>query len=159
LKSNRKTGFLGIIICLENLINLYKIINGEDMSYILSHKFSQDHIEIFFSAVRNRGGFNNNPNAVQFRAAYKRLLIRHEIQGSMNGNCLLLDNCSTLLVGTSKRTDDIAIVTNNNNELNDKPFFDGFDHDYYSQRFLCMEEYVVDIAKYTSGFIVRKIKR
>lgn len=28
LKSNRKTGFLGIIICLENLINLYKIING-----------------------------------------------------------------------------------------------------------------------------------
>lgn len=41
------------------------------MSYLLSYKLSQDHLEIFFSAMRSRGDFNNNPNAVQFRAAYK----------------------------------------------------------------------------------------
>jgi len=51
LKSNRKTGFLGIIICLNNLINLFKTINREDMSYLLSYKLSQDQLEVFFSAI------------------------------------------------------------------------------------------------------------
>ena len=39
------------------------------------YKHSQDHIELFFSAVRAKGGFNNNPTALPFQeAAYKRLL-------------------------------------------------------------------------------------
>lgn len=67
--------------------------------------------------MRSRGVYNNNPNAVQFRAAYKRLLIRHEIQGSVNGNCLLLENCNILFVGTTKRKDADSIVTNSD-ELN-----------------------------------------
>ncbi|KAK0169756.1 hypothetical protein PV328_010398 [Microctonus aethiopoides] len=49
---------------------------------------SQDYLEIFFSAIACRGGFNNNPNAFQFRSAYKRLLIRHELREFENGNCL-----------------------------------------------------------------------
>jgi len=40
------------------------------MKYLLTYKFSQDHIELFFGAVRSTGGFNNNPTA------YKRLLMR-----------------------------------------------------------------------------------
>jgi len=55
-----------------------------------------------------------------------------------------------------KHKDADAIVTNNY-ELNDNHFFDDLDHDYYSQQF-SLEEYVVDIVKYTSGFIVRKIR-
>lgn len=99
----------------------------------------------------SRGNFDNNLNAVQLKAAYKRLLIWHEIQGSINGNCLLLDNCSILCVGISKRKDADAIFTNNN-ELNDNPFFDDFNYDYYSQQF-SLEEYVFDIVKYTNDFI------
>jgi len=70
--------------------------------------------------MRSGGGFNNNPNAVQIRPAYKRLLIRHAIQRSINGNCLLLDNCSILFGGTNKRNDADAIITNTN-EFNDNP--------------------------------------
>ena len=35
--------------------------------YVLSYKFSQDHIELLFSCIRSRGGFNNNSNIIQFR--------------------------------------------------------------------------------------------
>ncbi|CAI6377671.1 unnamed protein product [Macrosiphum euphorbiae] len=49
------------------------------LEYLLTYKLSQDHLEIFFSAVRPRSGFSNNPTAAQFEAAYKRLLIHTEI--------------------------------------------------------------------------------
>ena len=35
------------------------------------YKMSQDHLELFFGAVRAAGGWNNNPTALQFRSAYK----------------------------------------------------------------------------------------
>ena len=56
------------------------------IKYLLTYKFSQDHIELFFGAVRSCGGFNNNPTSQQFTAAYKRLLMRSSIQGGI-GNC------------------------------------------------------------------------
>ena len=79
---------------------------------------------------------------MQLRTAYKRLLIRHEIQGLINENCLLLDNCSILFGGTNKRNDADAIVTNTN-ELNDNPFFDDFDHDFYSNNFLWKNMFLI----------------
>nr|CAI5826189.1 unnamed protein product [Callosobruchus analis] len=45
-----------------------------------------DHIEIFFSAVRSRGGFTNNPTSRQFQATMKKLLIPQKITGSENAN-------------------------------------------------------------------------
>ena len=50
----------------------------------LTYKLSQDHLELFFSAVRAAGGFNNNPTAQQFMAAYKRLLFRGTIKGGQH---------------------------------------------------------------------------
>ena len=50
------------------------------------YKFSQDHLELFFAAIRAAGGFNNNPTSTQFIAAYKRLFVRSAIAGT-NGNC------------------------------------------------------------------------
>lgn len=158
LKSQRKTGFLGLIICLENLINVYRAVEKDGMSFLLSYKLSQDHLEVFFSALRSRGGFNNNPNAVQFRTAYKRLLVRHEISGSMYGNCTQLDTSCILFVGANKRKDANAICNNdtlNNEEENN--IFSNIDHDY-DYRMPSLEDYIIDVVKYTSGFILRKIR-
>lgn len=74
IHSERKTGFLEFIICLKNAIELFKLLfkkcNGK-FKYLLTYKLSQDHLEVFFSALRSRGGFNNNPSAYQFRNAYR----------------------------------------------------------------------------------------
>ncbi|KAJ4936678.1 hypothetical protein JOQ06_001265, partial [Pogonophryne albipinna] len=63
--------------------------------YLLTYKLSQDHLVLFFSAVRARGGFGNNPTARQFTAAYKRLLVNLQVR-SGTGNCILRDNTSIL---------------------------------------------------------------
>jgi len=44
------------------------------LEYLLTYKLSQDHLEIFFSAVRARGEFSNNPTAAQFEAALTPIL-------------------------------------------------------------------------------------
>lgn len=56
------------------------------MVYLLMYKLSQDHLKLFFGAVRSAGGFNNNPTAQQFTSAYKRLPLRRSIEGG-KGNC------------------------------------------------------------------------
>jgi len=90
LKSQRETGFLGLIIYVTNLINLFEVVKHYEMSYLLGYKLSQDHLKVFFSAMRSRGGYNNNPNSVPFRTAYKRLLVRYEIKSSEYGNFLVV---------------------------------------------------------------------
>jgi hypothetical protein len=61
--TQRKTGFLGFIISLKNVFEVFEIIQQYHMDYLLTFKLSQDFIEPFFSCIRGRGGFNNNPNA------------------------------------------------------------------------------------------------
>jgi hypothetical protein len=39
--------------------------------YVPAYKVSLDHLELFFSSIRSAGGWNNNPTARQFTAAYK----------------------------------------------------------------------------------------
>ncbi|KYN05673.1 THAP domain-containing protein 9 [Cyphomyrmex costatus] len=63
----RKTGFLGIIICIRNMFDLFDEIKLLGQKYLLTYKLSQDFLETFFGAIRARGGFNNNPNANQKR--------------------------------------------------------------------------------------------
>ena len=59
------------------------------------YKFSQDHIELFFAAIRAAGGWNNNPTTIQFSSAYKQPLMRHMIEGG-HGNCIAQDNTKLL---------------------------------------------------------------
>jgi len=72
------------------------------MSYkfilLLSYKLSQDHLETFFSTVRSRCGYNNNPSAKEFKITYKKFLVHHHVSGSQYGNCLpesMLKNVSS----------------------------------------------------------------
>jgi len=70
------------------------------LNYVLTYKMSQDHLELFFSAVRSRGGWNNNPSVVQFKAAWKRLLSHQQLKDVSSGNCAAQLNCPLLLVSS-----------------------------------------------------------
>lgn len=47
--------------------------------YVLTYKFSQDHIELFFNSIRACGGYNNNPNVCQFKWSLRKLLLAGNI--------------------------------------------------------------------------------
>ena len=48
---------------------------SEPYKFVLTYKFSQDHLELLFNKIRQRGGWNNNPNAHAFKMALRRILI------------------------------------------------------------------------------------
>lgn len=94
--SQSKTGFIGMIVSLKSYMGIwnYYVQNGNySLRYISAYKLSQDHLEVFFSALRSHGGYNNNPTAKQFQAAYKKLLIHTSVSGSSQANCICI-HCS-----------------------------------------------------------------
>lgn len=49
------------------------------------------------------GGFNNNPNCLQFALAYKRLLHHNEIKSSAQVNCISIDTTHILTVSSASK--------------------------------------------------------
>jgi len=158
----RKTGFVGFVASIKSISKLYAELvasHNAPMTYMLTYKFSQDHIELFFAAVRSRGGFNNNPTASQFMAAYKRLLIRHNVKNGM-GNCILRDSTVVLNVTPTAIGSPTAINLARKYDLivRDHPIES--DHDYADiPNFETISEYKEAAVSYIAGFVVRMIKR
>lgn len=70
LQSRRRTGFWGFIVAMKSVLQLARyVFENKTMSYLLTYKLSQDHLETFFSSIRRMGGFNNNPTCRQFRSS------------------------------------------------------------------------------------------
>lgn len=49
LETNRKTGFLGLIIALQNIFPLFQILKSQGFRYLLTYKLTQDFLETFFN--------------------------------------------------------------------------------------------------------------
>lgn len=189
VEGERKTGFLGFLVCIESLILLYSehVLTKKTLSYILMYKFCQDHLEVFFCAIRSRNGHNNNPSSIQFKAAYKRLLMHTAVKGT-NGNCTELEETPLSILyasSTSKKNRahfsnghlsiPIAIL-NLRSSLKDCPDFDHNDleefenflaeratifqdHAVYALPAWSLSQYVHDVVGYISGFVVKTLRK
>lgn len=106
-------------------------------------------IETFFSSVRQRRGFNNNPSCKQFKSAYKKLLDHSEISDSQYGNCVaILDSTKMSVVNVGP---DFIINNNNEEELHTVEQ----DHDY--KQFLSrLSPFLNEVTSYIAGFVVKK---
>lgn len=122
------------------------------MSYLLTFKLSQDFLETFFSAIRSKGGFNNNPNVLQFKSSYKRLLVRHEIKEIEGGNCQF-DNIE-ILHASSRSKKNVCPIQDPEVEI--EPSL--FDHDYI-QSWWNLSSFTEKVVEYIAGFVVFKIRK
>lgn len=148
--SQRKTGFLGIILGLYSVVGIFKYYIRREIphGYLLTYKLSQDHLEIFFSALRSKGGHNNNPTCRLFINIFKQLLLHADIKGSDNANSVLLDDTALLKIANEISCDDEHenhYVMLNDNEQNKMVLAPQ------------NEFYVHDAVCYTAGFVCRKI--
>ena len=76
--SQRRTFIIGFVTCIKSTIAMAKqmlSLSTNPFKYLLTYKFSQDHIELPFSCIRSRGGWNNNPNCLQMKYALRNMLI------------------------------------------------------------------------------------
>ncbi|CAH1968697.1 unnamed protein product [Acanthoscelides obtectus] len=162
LQCRRKTGFLGFLICMASLQQFYLeyVIEFKYLNYILTYKLSQDHIELFFSAVRSKGGCNNNPTARQFESIFKRLLLHCDIKGSKYGNVVSLDNTSilgTTYINTLTKTNCGNILSENDDYMENTTEVLIFGS--CSLHLWQLTPYVCDIVAYISGFVVKNLKK
>ena len=83
--------------------------------YLLTYKLSQDHLEMFFSCVSGRGRFNNNPNALQLKYAFRKILLHNAITSSDKSNVMMFEeNLSGSLFSfkTNRRRSRLSEMTN-----------------------------------------------
>ena len=167
LSSKRKTGFLGFLLCIKAVVGLAEdLVNGENpvLKYLLTYKMSQDHLELFFGAVRASGGWNNNPTTRQFIAAYKQLLMRHNIKGG-RGNCTPQDD-TEILSSVKDQHDidsqptgisDVAIARRYDLELREPA---AADHDYCDvPNAIELSEYKEAAISYIAGYVVKMVEK
>ena len=167
LTSKRKTGFLGFLLCIKAVVGLAEdLVNGENpvLKYLLTYKMSQDHLELFFGAVRASGGWNNNPTTRQFIAAYKQLLMRHNIKGG-RGNCTPQDD-TEILSSVKDQHDidsqptgisDVAIARRYDLELREPA---AADHDYCDvPNAIELSEYKEAAISYIAGYVVKMVEK
>jgi len=166
VNSNRKTGFLGFLINIENLKVLYQDVCQSEslLPYIPLYQLSQDHLELFFGCIRAFGGQNNNPSARLFKTAFKRVLVRAEIKNTTTGNCLELSHVPIL---TTSKPEEVINITSSvsrmidyeceyNKYINTNNTILEIDHPYILPvNNLTLSEYSQEIIIYIAGFIVR----
>ena len=164
--TRRKTGFVGFLVAIKSTKGLFHdLVESENapMKYLLMYKFSQDHLELFIGAIRSAGGFNNNPNAQQFTAAYKRLLMSSSIKGSQ-GNCIKQDATEVLHLVDDSYND------KNNVSLSNAALIRKYDqqeripiqseHDYHdSPNFAILSEYKEAAVSYIAGNVARMAEK
>ena len=84
-KHRRKTFVIGFTTALSSVkkLALYLLCKNENpYSFVLTYKFSQDHLELLFACIRGKNGWNNNP-------ALRRILLRISNIFSTHYNCLV----------------------------------------------------------------------
>lgn len=121
---------------------------------------SQDHLELFFGAIRSKGGFNNNPTARQFQAAYKHLLVQVQIVGSKAGNIADFGTINILNCTSITRSDEGDDLEKNDKflEMENKISHDIKEYSFLSSDSWNLTLYAEDIVGYITGFIVRKLR-
>ncbi|GBM48047.1 hypothetical protein AVEN_34374-1 [Araneus ventricosus] len=129
---------------------------GGDLKFLFTYKLSQDHLELFFSAIRS-----HNPTAKQFKAAYVRLLTHHQMT-SNSANCTILDGTNILNVGASKNTY-LKSINDSDAQRDDIDQWSAVeslvqDHNYCVNAFRHQSQYSQDVIGYVPGFVVKKLK-
>lgn len=168
INSNRKTGFVGFIVGMKNVLLIYEEIVAQEklLIYFPAYKISQDHLELFFSSIRSRGGWNNNPSCRQFTASYKRLIVRAEIREGGLGNCIPLEDIP-ILVGSSRSENPEAninkslshsLVTEEHSEENHSLESTWKDHQYIMNPKI-INQYSTEVIIYIAGFVTRQLQK
>lgn len=87
----RKRAALGLITSIQSIRAIAKTLLYRDdgpFRYVMTYRFSQDPLELFFNVVRGKLGNNNNPTTIQFQHIMKVMWHVNPLKSSKTGNCI-----------------------------------------------------------------------
>ena len=159
-QSLRKTGVISFVLSISSVCVLFDTLVRQQatLHYLLTYKYSQDHLELFFSLVRSRGGSNNNPSPLQLQATWKRLLTHNQVKDIATGNCEPQDHCQLLFLAETPPKSTIRQVhvpwhIDVDNTISST---DTADHDYMPSM-KSLSCYVDNVVFYIAGFVARAV--
>lgn len=105
IESSAKTGFRGYHMNIISVMDMYKRFVEEEgiISNLATYRLSQDHLEMTFGRIRSMNGCNDNPTAIQFKSAIRKLLHKCDIRISSSSNVAAIGCASNVLTVTSRR--------------------------------------------------------
>ena len=136
IQGPRKTFLIGFCVSSHSILTISKNLLEREESpfeYILTYRFSQDAIEMFFSKIRSRFGWNNNPTALQFKYALRSLLLKNKIESPSTANCVLLS------------------------DQENSPTSSGKIDPFVSHLLLSSNVWRADVLYYISGYVAKKL--
>jgi hypothetical protein len=68
---------------------------------VLTYKY---HIELLFSCIRAKGGWNNNPNSLQLKYAFRKMLLGNTVTASAGANCQMFEDNMVIPIFRTKET-------------------------------------------------------
>ena len=161
----RKTFIVGFVANIKSTIEMANQMFStptDPFKYLLTYKYSQDHLELLFSCIRARGGWNNNPNCLQLKYALRQMMMKNAIVASKNGNCLdFADSMNTVIPIFHKRKHKSPLsevstqdgrdeCTNAMEESEERLMFEHLNQNTHS-------DFISNILFYIGGFIVSKL--
>ncbi len=93
----RKTFTIGFSATIKSIIEMSQL-PANPFKYILIYKLPQDHIELLFSCIRSKGGWNNNPNSLQLKYALRKMLFRNAVKASKKFSCIEFSDLSSGII-------------------------------------------------------------
>ena len=157
--SQRRTFIIGFVTCIKSTISMaiqMLSLSTNPFKYLLTYKFSQDHIELLFLCIRSRGGWNNNPNCLQLKYAIKKMLMRNAITASKNANCVDFTGCNNIIplfhtkkqkTDTNKDSEEVTTSEQRKKEMD--RMFQRLNKEH--------SEFISNVLFYIAGYIVSKL--
>jgi len=82
------------------------------VKFMMPRRLNQDCLESFFSSIRQKGGFRDNPSSCHFRSAMRQCVANKLLLAAPGGNCevISVDNLLLSLRTLSDATDNVGVV-------------------------------------------------
>ena len=124
----------------------------DPFKYFLTYKFSQDHVELLFSCIRGRGGWNNNPNSLQLKYALRKMLLKNSITASNSANCQVFEQNSIIpVLPTNQRNAPL------DEDPQDAPWEEEVNSMMINLQSNSHTEFIKNVLFYIAGFVVSRL--
>ena len=136
IEGPHRTFVIGVCISAYSILTISRTLleKGESpYEYILTCRFSQVPIGMYFSKIHSCFGWNNNPTALQFKYALRSLLLKHKIESPSTANCVPVSEQECSATGTGKVDSAVCALLMSSNLWR------------------------ADVLHYISGFVAQKI--
>lgn len=138
------------------------------LSYVPTYKLNQDPIEITFSSIRCRLGYNDNPTVRQVKAAYTQLVVHCQIRERGVGNATPLENISILQCSNLYHENRLEQINTSIDRFRmiENAAADSTSQDLQEEILIAyrmntntLTEYAENVVEYIAGFIVYKLQK